>query len=45
MPKSHKINLIEIEPGDSSTTFNLIKTFQNKKLLNKYIAIDITRDA
>ena len=45
MPKSHKINLIEIGPGDSSTTFNLIKTFQNKKLLNKYIAIDITRDA
>lgn len=44
MPKSHKINLIEIGPGDSSTTLNLIKTFQDKKLLNKYIAVDISQE-
>ena len=44
MPKSHKINLIEIGPGDSSTRLNLIKTFQNKKLLNKYIAVDISQE-
>ena len=42
--KFSKINIIDIGPGNGLPILEFIKYFHNKKLLHKYIAIDISSD-